>query len=242
MRPRLTLLLALLTFAAATLAPPISPLPAAAQARTCNSFPTQAAAQAAYRADPVGLRNLDADRDGIACETRPCPCDRVPVAIPGQVPPAPAAPAPPPPPPSAPAQPPAPPQPLPPPLATEGWHTVVRVIDGDTIEVESGIRVRLYGVDAPELDQRCGPEASDELWRRLGGRDVYLEYGPRQLDRFGRTLAYAYVVVDEVWVMVDEQLVSAGAALAWRDDGQYRDQLVAVEDAASAGAMGCLWG
>jgi Excalibur calcium-binding domain len=47
----------------------------------CSAFPSQAAAQAAYRANPVGLANLDRDRDGIACEDNPAPFDRTPVNL-----------------------------------------------------------------------------------------------------------------------------------------------------------------
>jgi hypothetical protein len=48
---------------------------------TCANYPNQAAAQRAYRADPIGLRGLDADRDGIACEMLPGPFDLVPVRL-----------------------------------------------------------------------------------------------------------------------------------------------------------------
>lgn len=50
------------------------------QRATCSDYPTQLAAQAAYRADPARLADLDRDRDGIVCESNPCPCDFVPVA------------------------------------------------------------------------------------------------------------------------------------------------------------------
>ena len=46
---------------------------------TCASFASQAAAQAAYRANPAGLRSLDPDGDGIACEDNRAPFDRTPV-------------------------------------------------------------------------------------------------------------------------------------------------------------------
>ena len=55
--------------------------------------------------------------------------------------------------------------------APDGWHHVARVIDGDTVELDGGVRVRLYGVAAPELDQRCGPEARDVLARMLNDRE-----------------------------------------------------------------------
>lgn len=53
------------------------PLGAMAQSGqvSCSSFPNQAAAQAAYRANPAALASLDRDRDGVACESLPCPCD-----------------------------------------------------------------------------------------------------------------------------------------------------------------------
>lgn len=61
---------------------------------TCADFPSQAAAQAAYRADPVGLKHLDRDGDGIACESNRGPFDRTPVPPGGAMPPPSAAPAP----------------------------------------------------------------------------------------------------------------------------------------------------
>jgi hypothetical protein len=49
----------------------------------CSAFASQAAAQAAYRANPLGLANLDRDRDGIACENNRAPFDRRPVKLAG---------------------------------------------------------------------------------------------------------------------------------------------------------------
>lgn len=45
----------------------------------CGDFASQAQAQAVLRADPTDPNRLDADRDGIACETNKAPFDRVPV-------------------------------------------------------------------------------------------------------------------------------------------------------------------
>ena len=42
---------------------------------TCADFDNQADAQEHYREDPEGHANLDRDGNGLACETRPCPCD-----------------------------------------------------------------------------------------------------------------------------------------------------------------------
>ena len=64
---------------------------AAAQQARCADYPSQAAAQVAYRANPTGLSALDdpdadtAAPDGIACETNPPPCDLTPVTARQQV-------------------------------------------------------------------------------------------------------------------------------------------------------------
>ena len=75
--------------------------------------------------------------------------------------------------------------------------TVVRVIDGDTVVVrvaggrsglKSGgtVRVRLAGIDAPEIKQAYGPEAKRSLAQLVEGRIVQIQYSGR--DRWGRII------------------------------------------------------
>jgi serine/threonine protein kinase len=59
-------------------APPAQ-VPVLKSGRNCSDFPSQAAAQAALRANPSDPDGLDRDRDGIACETNRPPLDRTPV-------------------------------------------------------------------------------------------------------------------------------------------------------------------
>ena len=77
-------------------------------------------------------------------------------------------------------------------LTGDGQDTslVTRVIDGDTIDTGIG-RIRFYGVDSPERDERCFDEAT-EFTRRLVGVAVRVENGPRMEDQFGRLLRYVY--------------------------------------------------
>jgi micrococcal nuclease len=79
---------------------------------------------------------------------------------------------------------------------------VVRVIDGDTIEVRLGGQdedVRLIGVDTPETVKpdtpvQCyGERASHFTKRRLTGRRVRLVFGVERHDVYGRLLAYIYL-------------------------------------------------
>ncbi len=63
------------------------------------------------------------------------------------------------------------------------------IIDGDTILVQ-GIRVRLFGMDAPEMDQQGGPEARRHLLRLIDACSV--EIFPRDTDVYGRTVARVF--------------------------------------------------
>lgn len=82
--------------------------------------------------------------------------------------------------------------------SSAAWRTVVRVVDGDTLVLDGGERVRLIGVDTPEsVDprrpvQHFGKEASAFTRRLIEGRRVRLERGWEKRDRHGRTLAYVY--------------------------------------------------
>jgi micrococcal nuclease len=84
---------------------------------------------------------------------------------------------------------------------------VVRIVDGDTLVVSGGVRVRLIGIDTPEsVDPRrpveCfGKEAAAALGRLVPpGTPVRLGYDVERTDRFGRTLAYVYRQPDGLFV------------------------------------------
>ena len=113
---------------------------------------------------------------------------------------------------------------------------VTRVIDGDTF-VSGDTRVRLYGLDTPELGEPCADEAIDRL-KDLAGNTVRVEQGPRDIDPFGRTLAYLYTKSGE---SIDESLVKEGLAVAWTRDGQHREHLMDLEREAKDEGVGCLW-
>jgi len=77
---------------------------------------------------------------------------------------------------------------------------VVMVFDGDTVQLDSGAKVRYLGVDAPEVDHESGGLNSqcfgNEAWRInrrwVLGKIVRLEYETPFLDPYGRLLAYVY--------------------------------------------------
>ena len=61
-----------------------------------------------------------------------------------------------------------------------------RVIDGDTIDMD-GTTVRLWGIDAPEIDTEAGRWSALAL-ERIVGTDVVTCY-PMETDKYGRTVA-----------------------------------------------------
>ena len=104
--------------------------------------------------------------------------------------------------------------------ATADGYTVVRVVDGDTVDVSSGLwsttRVRLLNVDAPETVDPSrpvgclGPEASQRLTELLPvGSPVDLAFDVERTDRYGRTLAGVYAKGE----LVNAKMASEGLAV-----------------------------
>ena len=118
---------------------------------------------------------------------------------------------------------------------------VLDVIDGDTIDVRVGgrrERIRYFGVDTPERGDRCYNEATERN-EALAGDTVRLLPDVRERDPNDRLLRYVFT---EEGASVEARLIAEGLGAAWRADGAYRDELVALETAARAADAGCLWG
>ncbi|NPV84250.1 MAG: thermonuclease family protein [Candidatus Aminicenantes bacterium] len=94
---------------------------------------------------------------------------------------------------------------------------VIRVIDGDSLEVEGVGEVRLIGVDTPELYHPLKPvqyyarEASEFVKNLVGGSRVRLEYDQERVDKYGRTLAYVYL---EDGRSLNEEIIRNGYGFA----------------------------
>ncbi len=71
---------------------------------------------------------------------------------------------------------------------------VTRVIDGDTLDVQGGLRIRLVLVDAPELSESGGSQARDFLTDLCFGSLALIDEDDFQIgdDPFGRVLAVVY--------------------------------------------------
>ena len=136
------------------------------------------------------------------------------------------------------------------------------VVDGDTFDIAlaggsdcggSAERVRMLGIDAPELSSNdCYADtASEALADLIDGREVELTFDVDCTDVYGRTLAYVYLTdpweegdTEEV-LFVNEWMLEQGYAELYdedfADDIRQMDTLAAAESRAQSGGKG-LWG
>jgi micrococcal nuclease len=121
---------------------------------------------------------------------------------------------------------------------------VARVVDGDTIALVDGTRVRLVQIDTPEKGTECyGDEASAVTSRLLPpGTHVRIEQDPNldQVDRFNRKLAYVWRGDEDINLRLAEE----GAAGVWFFDGRrgrHAAELLQAAERARVDRKG-LWG
>lgn len=126
---------------------------------------------------------------------------------------------------------------------------VSKVVDGDTIEIEGGQKVRYIGIDTPEtVDPRrpvgCfGKESSDENKKIVEGKSVILEKDISETDKFGRLLRYVYLKEDNGNLLfINDYLVRQGFAKAstYPPDVKFATQFVEAEREARENNRG-LW-
>src|SRR3989338_7868321 len=85
---------------------------------------------------------------------------------------------------------------------------VIRVIDGDTIEIEGKIKVRYIGVNSPESEQCFANESYLENKKLVEGKTITLVRDVSDKDKYGRLLRYVYA--DDQFV--NEYLIKNGFA------------------------------
>lgn len=122
-------------------------------------------------------------------------------------------------------------------------YRVKEVFDGDTILLDDKRKVRLIGVDAPEVqsiyrdEEPFGKESKAYLSSLVENREVVVIEGDPPLDRYGRTLAY--ICLGDV--LVNGRIIRDGWARAYRIYYHpWRDLFIAYEREARSKGLG-LW-
>ncbi len=134
--------------------------------------------------------------------------------------------------------------------------SVVRVIDGDTIDVllnNTTTRVRLIGIDSPELNDKrpqvacLAQEAKKEAEFMLNSQKIYLEKDSTQgdYDKYGRLLAYAFLTDDSTnsssgEINFNKLMIEEGYAYeyTYRLPYKYQNEFKAAEERARESGNG----
>ncbi|ATG49506.1 succinoglycan biosynthesis protein [Celeribacter ethanolicus] len=124
-------------------------------------------------------------------------------------------------------------------ILTTPDNGALRVIDGDTLAIGE-TRIRLYGIDAPELSQSCSDMRGQDWACGQWSKAVLAKLAvgsvrcvARDTDRYGRTVAVCTSKAGDI----NAALVASGAAYAY---AKYARDYVALEEVARAEGQG-LW-
>ena len=123
-------------------------------------------------------------------------------------------------------------------------YEVIRVIDGDTVELKNGERLRYNDIDTPETAHpskpiECyGPEASKKNKELVEGETILVELGNPEKDKYGRLLGYVYIND----LFVNAELVRGGYAEvnSYGNPGSKIAELINIERDAKLKSTG-LW-
>lgn len=129
-------------------------------------------------------------------------------------------------------------------------YLVTRVSDGDTFFIDNnsiaGLKIRLIGINAPESanvydrkEEPYGKEAKAFVQELLLNKKVRLEFDKDSLDKYKRTLAYAYLPDS---TLVNELILKEGWATVstFRPNVKYVDRFLAAQRSAISAKKG-LW-
>jgi len=121
----------------------------------------------------------------------------------------------------------------------EDYFLVTRVIDGDTIEIEGGERIRLICINTPETGEEGYKEAKDFLRDLILYEEVELVKDVTERDKYNRLLRYIYL---QDGTFVNEQLVRLGLGVAYPygQDTRFCPIIEAAERMAEEDSLG-IW-
>jgi endonuclease YncB( thermonuclease family) len=112
---------------------------------------------------------------------------------------------------------------------------VSRIIDGDTVETNESLKIRLKGINTPEVGYFGSDEAAGYLSGNLLNKTVILE--SIEKDKYGRTLGYLFL--DDENINLEILKRGHGSLYYYEEDG-YFDDMSEAEDFARINGLG-IW-
>ncbi len=121
------------------------------------------------------------------------------------------------------------------PTSTLETYKVIRIIDGDTLQLDNSEKVRLLGINTPEKNQQLYQEAKQFLTNLVENKTIQIESkGP---DKYGRILAYIFLQNQNI----NTQILSSGlATLYYYDHDNHYEESKQAEEFARLNNLG-LW-
>ncbi len=121
---------------------------------------------------------------------------------------------------------------------------VVRVIDGDTIEIEGKQKVRYTGINSAELHDPRRPvgcfaqAAADENRRLVEGKEIIIQKDVSEVDKYKRLLRYVWIGD----IFINDYLIRQGFAQVstYPPDVKYQQQFMEAQTEAKENNRG-LW-
>jgi len=125
------------------------------------------------------------------------------------------------------------------------WVQVAYVYDGDTFKTVKGEKIRLLGINTPEVThgsepgQIMGDEATQALKRMITGKTVRLVFDKERRDVYGRTLAQVWLR-DGTWVNGDMVRLGLAHVYTFTPNLRWAERLLALERPARKQRLG-IW-
>ena len=116
--------------------------------------------------------------------------------------------------------------------------TVSYVSDGDSIKLSNGEEIRLIGLNAPEIGQKCSSKSTNKLKELVLGKEVILEQDVDNKDQYGRLLRYIYV--GDTFVNLEIVRLGFAHKYEYGSNIKYSSQFEQAENEAKQNE-GCLW-
>ena len=123
-------------------------------------------------------------------------------------------------------------------MPTTSEATVSYVVDGDTIQLSTGEKIRLIGINTPEVGEPCSSEATERLKEFVLGKEVTLEQDIENIDQYGRLLRYVYL--DDLFVNAEMVRLGFAHKYEYGSSIKYSDLFEQAEIEAKENE-GCLW-
>ena len=117
------------------------------------------------------------------------------------------------------------------------------VISGNTIELSDGRRVRLLGINAPEVGEKCYYDAKTILQTFVEGKHIMMESDVDDTDLYNSLLRYIYVERNGRTFFVNKAMISGGYANSYiiEPNERYLSEFNYARYLAQQAATGCIW-